>query len=137
MSVKFSLVVCGEGDSEQVASVEWEAIPRVGERVVLSGPQFGNGGEMDDGVECFIVECVNYTDTVTEKGKQHYPLTEQIEVYLRVEHVSGFVPLCTCRLEPGQAKSQKPNATDSTICDNCNGRLAYRNWYKFQKQTAG
>lgn len=95
-----------------LATVRWPAVPRIGDTVILTGPQYG---EMRPG-ESSIFDVV---DVVWEADFDE-AFSRDVEGDVRVvvqEHAPAFKQWCVC--EP----RRKPDPDDSKRCGDCGDKL--------------
>lgn len=109
------MFITPNGEPEQLATLELPAVPRVGEKVKLKGPEFGNMAQSwvaSDGrvfgEERFMVFDVEWGD-------------DGPEIYLAVEPTSSIVaPWCACtpkqREKHGMTRNLDGNALECNDC---------------------
>lgn len=121
------------GDLRCIATVRWPAVPRVGETIVLSGPEFGDGRSdeaCDEQVFKVADVCWRYA---TDSGDAH---EYDVQVLLDDPDPSIFRPLCTC--SPGEVRFEvRDGEVDMDSCGYCGMRLGPRHRRVIAKRGAG
>jgi hypothetical protein len=111
-------------DAVQIASFNWRVVPRVGETLRLTGPQFGNAHSTRHGVDgesYFTVTDVTYTDIVTAEG--HGEDGTELDIAVIVErHEVEREPMrlrCACKDSLGIF-----NYLGKPVCPTCGGTFS-------------
>lgn len=94
------------GDLTLLKTVDWPIMPRIGETVVMDGPEFGD--RANDAETIFEVH-----DIIWHASTAGYEQNPSIVLTLPPGHMQ-FVPKCICREEHSQSGPR---------CSNCNGRV--------------
>lgn len=111
MGIEISLETYDEGgDLTPLLKVNWPAIPREGETVILEGPEFGESAHETETL--FEVH-----EIVWRASKENPDEGPTVVLAIPRGH-STFVPKCTC---PEEATEETPEDTDR--CPNCLGRI--------------
>lgn len=105
------------GDYETVSTCVFEAVPRIGERVKLSGPEFGDeswkhkADDIPEGEQIFQV-----FDVV-------WAMNQNVEVFLVVEPTEQtYETWCACKKEVREEHGKKVRDDGVFECENCGHR---------------
>jgi hypothetical protein len=117
-AMKFSVVGFCDPDASDlttIARLDWPRLPRVGETLKLSGPQFGDADALKHGVDgesFFIVTDVVYSAIVSPGGQLGDGTDPLVEVYVELHEVNrpAMRLRCTC---------ERVRTENGTVCDDC------------------
>lgn len=116
MKVHFETM--GTDDAQHLETVEMDAVPRVGEHVLMRGEKYGGERRNTCGESLTIFEV---TDVYHEVEDGNAMTTVVLRLDEQDEQAAIFRPRCQCK-----GSERVPDERDRERCDNCGGLAWWR-----------